>query len=733
MKRTLLMAGLVAMVATASTIFVGRATNAAKQTTTKERPQQAVAESEKKSDLPIAQVVLFSSGVGYFQREGQVDGNARVDLTFPTEDINDLIKSMTVQDLSGGQVGTISYDSLTPVERTLQSFAINLNGNPSFGDILHQARGEKIEVVLQQANAQQPGTLTGTIVGIERKTKAVGQENVVESRQLNLWCADGVRSFALSEVQRVRFLNPIMESEFRQALETLALSRDTQKKAVSLHFTGEGKRKVRVGYVVENPMWKTSYRLVLDKQKKDKPYLQGWAIVENPSDEDWKGVNMALISGRPISFKMDLYSQLFVPRPTVVPELFAGLKPVAYNSAIGGEINNPSTQAVDSGLFPHARPELSSPMAITGESVAVRGFVDVDGSVIGPLPKMNPAAMKQRLEEKLTLADSVHSMASASKLGDFFQYTIDRPVNLSRQKSAMLPIVDKNIDATRLSIYNENTQAKFPLLGLRLKNTSGLHLMQGPITVFEGSLYAGDARILDLQPDEERLISYAVDLGTEVTPVPHAANGKLTQVKIVKGLVYTTTKIRESKDYTITNRNDAERLVLLEHPVRHNFELIDTDKPVETASDVYRFELKVPAGKSKTQTITEEQIVTSTVQFSNTDDRQIKVFLNSTVVSDDVKSALQSTQQKRWKIAETQREIGELQRQLQTIVTDQTRLRENLKAMPTNAKAYQRYLDKFDTQETQIEDYQAKIKKLQGVEHTQQKEFEDFLAALTVE
>ena len=75
--------------------------------------------------------------------------------------------------------------------------------------------------------------------------------------------------------------------------------------------------------------------------------------------------------------------------------------------------------------------------------------------------------------------------------------------------------------------------------------------MQGPITVFEGSNYAGDARILDLQPNEERLLSYAVDLGTEVNPVPSSDNGRLTVVKAVKGILYTTTKVRETKTYTI--------------------------------------------------------------------------------------------------------------------------------------------------------------------------------------
>src|SRR5580704_13326402 len=287
--------------------------------------------ADKKGQLPIAQVVLFSSGVGYFQREGVVEGNTRVDLSFPVQDINDLLKSMVVRDLDGGLISTVNYDSNAPVEKTLKSFAINLNGNPSFGQILNQARGEKVEVVLQQTNATQPGTLTGSIVGIEKQKQQVGKDGTVEVEMLNLWCSDGIRSVKMSEVQRVRFLNPIMDSEVKRALETLATSHDTQKKAVSINFTGEGKRNVKVGYVVENPIWKTCYRLVLPKEKEDKPFLQGWAIVENPTDEDWKDCRMALVAGRPISFQMDLYTPLFVPRPVVEPELFASLRPVAYS------------------------------------------------------------------------------------------------------------------------------------------------------------------------------------------------------------------------------------------------------------------------------------------------------------------------------------------------------------------------------------------------------------------
>src|SRR4051812_13797205 len=187
---------------------------------TKSQPAAEAAEAVTTA-LPIGEVKLYSSGVGYFQREGTVEGNARVDLAFPVSDINDLIKSMVLRDLDKGKISAVSYDSNAPLERTLKSFAVNLTGNPALADILTQARGEKIEVV--QANPAGGGagaaaTLTGTLVGVEKQRQAVGKESV-EVTVLNLWCSDGVRALKLSEVQRLRFLNPVMEGEFKKALE----------------------------------------------------------------------------------------------------------------------------------------------------------------------------------------------------------------------------------------------------------------------------------------------------------------------------------------------------------------------------------------------------------------------------------------------------------------------------------------------------------------------------------
>src|SRR5262245_21012710 len=286
--------------------------------------------------LPLTRVVLFNSGVGYFTRGGEVDGDARVDLVFPEDDVNDLLKSMVLEDFNGGRVAAVSYDSREPIARTLSSFAIDLNGNPTFAAIVNQARGERVEVTVVPTAANQPGKLVGTIVGVEVQKVPAGTNAVIDAEVLNLWCAEGLRSVKLNEIQQLRFSNPVIEAEFRRALEVVSLSHDSQKKAVSLHFAGEGKRRVQVGYVVEAPIWRTSYRLVLDAQNKGKPYLQGWAMVENPTDEDWSGVKMALVSGRPISFKMDLYNPLFVPRPVVEPALFASLRPPTYDGGFNG-------------------------------------------------------------------------------------------------------------------------------------------------------------------------------------------------------------------------------------------------------------------------------------------------------------------------------------------------------------------------------------------------------------
>jgi hypothetical protein len=683
--------------------------------------------------LPVKGVVLFSSGVGYFQREGAVDGDARVDLTFPVGDINDLIKSLTLQDLDGGLVSAVSYDSHDPVERTLKSFAVDLTGDPAQSQLLEQARGEKVEVVLNQSANQPSGTLTGTIVGTENH-KEIHDKAAIDAAYLNLWCADGLRSVKLADCQRVRFLNPVLEGEYRRALDTLALSHDAQKKAVSLQFTGQGRRNVRVGYVTESPVWKTSYRLALNKD--GKPQLQGWAVVENPTDEDWNTVKMALVSGRPISFKMDLYQPLYAPRPTVEPELFASLRPQTYE----GDLDR-RRDALARG-----EPAASAPSAPMG-GFGGRGA----GAGLGAASKAGAAPMDavqfRRLRESgalsdeefaakdtgLNLARGVASAATAQRLGESFQYRLEQPVNLPRQKSALLPIVQHDVEAGRVSVYNPSVHAKYPLLGLKLKNSTGLNLMQGPITVFDSGTYAGDARILDLQPNDERLLTYAVDLGTEVEAKSKNPPSRITAVKIKKGLAYQTTRQREERTYHAVNRSQDDKTLLVEHPYRPSFRLANDLKPAERTRDMYRFEMKLPAGKSGDVEVAEEQDVQQAVQLTNSSDQQIRFFLQQQVLSKAVREAFEKASDLRGKWAGTQRELEQVIRQIAQIEQDQGRLRENLKATPPTSDAYKRYVKKLDTQEAQLESLQGKRDQLQAQEHDQRTAFEGFLMALDVE
>jgi len=684
--------------------------------------------------LPLTQVVMFNSGVGYFARSGEVEGNARVDLSFPETDINDLIKSMTLQDLDGGKVSAVSYDSRAPVTRTLASYAINLNNQPSLANILTQARGEKVEVTMLPGNAAQPGNLTGTIIGVEVQKVPAGT-TTIDANMLTLLTAEGMRCVKMSDVQRVRFTNPVLENELKRALDTLATSHDAEKKSVSMHFSGDGKRKVKVGYVIEAPIWKTSYRLVLDKEAK--PYLQGWAVVENTTDEDWGGVKMALVSGRPISFKMDLYNPLFIQRPTVEPELFRSLRPVAYEGgfkdALGGvavreeKAKQLQQQARSAGA--PAKPGASYYRdEAKKEAVADReSFRKSVSGVASGADKEWAAQMGERMD----LA-AVQSAATASKLGDSFQYVIDQPVSLARQKSALLPILGKDIDGTRVSIYNPAVQAKHPLLGLRFKNTTGANLSQGPVTVYEGSTYAGDARFLDIAPNDERMIAFAIDLGCEVITQTGPGSTRITSVKAQKGIVHISRQIREEKVYKISNKSDTARTMVIEQPNRTNqqFKLVDSPKPIEETAALWRFETKVEAGKSSEFKVTEQRDLGEQITLTNSQDNQIRFVINLNEASKELKAKLTDALSLKGKWDALVRELNQVRADNRRIAADQDRIRKNLRETPKEADVYDTYLKKLSAQEKELDALMTKEKKLMADEFAAKKGYEDFLYAI---
>ncbi len=281
----------------------------------------AVADDVPTTELPITRVVLFNSGVGFYEHNGKIDGTRRVELKFRTEDVNDLLKSIVLQDLGGGQVSAVTYEAREPLAHTLKTFRIDLTQNPTLADLLEQGAGNAFKSRRRNPSKEslsewKRGRLPSAIRPWKNRISILKTET-------------GLRSVPMDSIVQCRLLNKKLDAEFDEALALLAAARATDKKTVNLEFRGQGNRDVRVGYIQESPVWKTSYRLVLNGEKP--PLLQGWAIVENTGDQDWDNVQLSLVSGRPISFIMDLYQPLFVQRPTVVPAEFAGMTPQMHD------------------------------------------------------------------------------------------------------------------------------------------------------------------------------------------------------------------------------------------------------------------------------------------------------------------------------------------------------------------------------------------------------------------
>ena len=212
------------------------------------------------AQVPVKEVVLFSSGVGYFEHYGTIHGDAATELRFKREQINDILKSLLLEDMDGGKVSTVTYGSQGPLSHTLHSFQVDISTNPPLAELLNQLRGAKVTTGLKE------GPLTGTILGAEKKRRNIGEKDhpqVMQSWWLNLWSEGSIRPVDLDTITSLKLDDPQLQDELNKALAALAQARDQDKKPVVIHFGGQGDRRVRIGYVVEAPVWKTSYRLVM--------------------------------------------------------------------------------------------------------------------------------------------------------------------------------------------------------------------------------------------------------------------------------------------------------------------------------------------------------------------------------------------------------------------------------------------------------------------------------------
>jgi hypothetical protein len=667
-------------------------------------PAAASAQSDEKDvSVPISTLVLFISGVGYFQHDGTVDGNAKMELTFSAGQINDLLKSLVLRDLDGGTISSVTYSSRDPITRTLKSFSIDLTSNPTLSNLLIQTRGEAITVTLASGNA-----LTGTIISVETRQASTGAKGEIAGEFLTMNTAAGVTSLALIDIQGIRFMRKEVQDDLAQALQVLSSSHGIEKKKVVLHFAGTGKRRVRIGYVLESPVWKTSYRLVLGDAAAH--LLQGWALVENTSDTDWKSVALMLVSGRPITFTMDLYQPLYIQRPEVQLELYQSLRPQTNQMAMD------DAASADEELAAAPAPAPASPSAAS-KAAAPREMLRASSAAGAP-------------GGDFSVSQGVTAAARGGQVGELFQYSIDKPVTLARQQSAMLPILNQQVNGERYSLFNEGTDPKHPLNAVRLKNSSPLHLMQGPITVFDAGTYAGDAQITDLAPGAEQLVTYAMDLDTEVQAVPGSSPVSLVSVRINRGIFLYTSKAQQERDYTIKNNGTKNRTVLIEHPYQPEWTLSSPKEPLERTRDAYRFSMPIAAGKSTMLAVVQTRTIEQSIALSNLGGDQVALYIRNPVVSAAVKAALQKLADLQQKVATTTAQRATKEQRVSDISNDQSRIRANMDRLSQGSDLYKRYVKTLSDEEDELGKLQDDIAKLRDTEAAQRKAVADYILAV---
>jgi hypothetical protein len=657
------------------------------------------------ANVPVTHVALFSSGVGYFEHTGSVEGDATMPLMFKTDQINDVLKSMLLADLGGGTVTSVNYASQDPLTRALQSFAIDLSGAPNMAALLSQLRGAEVIV-------SAPEKIEGRVLGVEIQTRQVGtgpNPTILNEAVLNLVTAGGVKSLPMSAVQNIELADQRLSGELRKALELLLSSRDTQRKSVDIHFAGKGKREVRVGYITETPVWKTSYRLELSDKK---PLIQGWAIVENTTDSDWSNVKLSLVSGRPISFIQDLYTPLYLPRPTVVPEMYANLRPQMY----------------EEGMVKTSEVGQRKEMARAARPMMMRG-VALGGSGVAPAPI---AEMMDTLKREPELLAYQPAAAEGGSIGELFNYSLKEPVSLPRQRSAMLPIINSAISAEKVSIYNQSVMPKTPLNGAYLTNDTGLKLLGGPVTVLDDGMYAGDARIDNLVPGDKRLISYAVDLAMTVDPSVKN-DSRITSVKIVKGVLLVKRLNAFSQTYAIKNKADAKRQIIVEHPFMNERKLIAPEKYEEKTPTLYRFRLSVEPNAMKDFVVKEEMTYYETIALLGSAPDAFSWYSTNGEISKGVREALAKAIAMKGKLTDLQAKAGEIEKQLASIKSGQDRLRRNIETAGRDSTLGRRYLDKLSQEENTIEQLDKDLAATRAAIDNQNKELADYLANLNVD
>ena len=618
------------------------------------------------AELPVRQVVLYKHGVGYFERSGVLGPGESARLDFKAPEMNDVLKSLTIVEKGGGKITGLRYDSSEPLARKLDEFPFALGDRQPLSSVLDQLKGARVELRLGTE------TVAGAIVGAR---VVPGDEKRPQQEQVTLLVDSGeLRTLDLAALAGVKFSDPKLQIQFRDYLATLVNARSKERRSVYIDSADTQSRQIFASYMIPTPVWKSSYRLIFGKDPQ--PLLEGWAIVDNTTGEDWTNVQLSLVSGRPISFVSKLYEPRYVQRPEAeLPEEKAAA-PVVHEGAV----------AMARRAAPMA-PPLAAP---GGEALAVGEAVQV------------------------VAGSTVMAAAVTRELGELFEYRIPTPVTVRKSESAMLPFLQQQIEARKLLIYSDQ-RSQHPANAAELTNSTGKTLDGGPITVFDGGAYGGEALMETLKAGDKRLISYAVDLGTRISTLFGSKAALVRAIHFRRGILTTRSAAEETKTFTIRNIDQKAKTLIIEHPARPSYKLLNR-KPAETTASAYRFEVKLAPGAEEKFPVVEEREFENTFSIANLTPDVLVSYIQNKALSEAARKQLEGILSLKRQIASLDGESKRADADLNSIFRDQQRIRENigsLNRVSGQQEQVQNYARQLSAQEAKLAALRDQIAELQ--------------------
>jgi hypothetical protein len=619
------------------------------------------------AELPIRQVVLYKHGIGYFLRLGTLGPNDSVQLDFSASEMNDVLKSLTLQESGTGRVSGLRYDSSDPLEKKLAEFPFQIGPGQPLTAILDQLKGTRLEM---KTGAE---TLGGVLVSARLVPRT---EQRAEMEQVTLLLDNGeFRNVDLNAVSSLQFQDPALQAQFQEYLRTLNAARSREKRSLYIDSTGSQARDVTATYMIPMPVWKSSYRLIFPTT--GEPTLEGWAIVDNTTGDDWTNIRLSLVSGRPISFISRLYEPRYVDRPVAELPEDQARAPVVYGGAIEEERDEQMAKMADAAGRQRQMNEPASAPMVAREMMASGGFQFGQSSVA--------------------------ATAGGADLGELFEYSFSAPVTVRSNESAMLPFLQEKLSARKLLIYSDQSTVN-PLNSVEITNSTSKTLDGGPITVYDAGAYAGEALVETLKKGDKRLLSYGVDLGTRITTAFESDSGVVREAHFQRGVLATKTAVVETRTYTIRNVDLEPKTLVIEHPVRQGYKVLN-QTPVETTANAYRFEVLLGPDAIDRFAVKEERVIENSIAVINLTPDVIASFVQNRNISQAARTQLGELLNLKRDVASADSELARLQQRIDSLFQDQERIRQNINSLnrvPGQEQQVQAYSRQLAAQEAEL-------------------------------